>query len=416
MKTPLYPLFVLTLSVAPLKSQAQEWTRFRGPDGGGVSREQGFPSAFGEKNFSWKRELPGPGVSSPVLWGNRIFLTSEESEAGHRLVLAYDAVSGKELWRVADSFETYRKHQFNSFASSTPCVDADRLYLSWASGGNMKVMALTHDGKPAWNKDLGDYHEEHGSGASPVLAGGVLVVVKDNVGGDSFIAGLKPSDGSIAWKHERQSVRSPFATPLVFRQADGKEAILVAGNPKALTCLNAADGKLLWEVENPSPGDRPVASPSMADGICYMSVGQGGTGKSCVAVRVTDPKPEILWQVRKGIPYVPTALGDGKLLYLMGDGGILTCVKAADGSVIYNERVFADKAYSSPVLVDGKIYCIGRSGKVAVVAAGESFKILGEADLGEDTDSTPAIAGGRMFLRTRTHLLCLPASKELPVP
>lgn len=416
MKFPRLPILAYILTVAPVQSQAQEWTRFRGPDGGGVSRETGFPTTFGEKDLTWKQKLPGPGVSSPVLWGNRVFLTSEDSEPGHRLVLAYDAGTGNELWRVADGFEPYGKHQFNSFASSTPCVDADRLYLSWASGGNMKVMALTHEGKPAWNKDLGAYHEEHGSGASPVLAGGVLVVVKDNVGGDSFIAGLNPADGSMVWKYERQSVRTPFSTPLVFRQNDGREAVLVAGNPKALTCLNAADGKLLWEVENSSPDDRPVASPSLADGVCFMSMGQGGTGKACVAVRVTDAKPEIIWQIRKGIPYVPTALGDGKLLYLMGDGGILTCLKAADGSVFYNERVFADKAYSSPVLVDGKIYCIGRSGKVAVIAAGESFRILGEADLGEDMDSTPAIAAGHMFLRTRTHLLCLPASKELPAP
>jgi len=279
----------------------------------------------------------------------------------------------------------------------------------------MKVLALSHEGQPQWTQDLGPYAEEHGSGASPVLAGGVLVVSKDNVGNDSFIAGLKPEDGSTVWKHARQSVRTPFATPLVIRQADGKEAVILAGNPKALTCLNAADGKLLWEVENASPTDRAVASPVLAGDICFMTMGQGGTGKGCAAVRVTDPKPEILWQNRKGLPYVPTALARGKRLYLLGDGGVLTCVRAEDGSEVYSERVFTDKAYSSPVLAGDKIICTGRSGQVAVIAAGDTFKKLGEGQLGEDSDATPAIAGGRLFFRTRTHLICLP-SAEKPQP
>ncbi len=411
MKRPLFLTFVALAGAVP----AQEWTRFRGSDGSGVSAATGFPDSFGEKDFAWKTALPGAGVSSPVLWGNKLFLTSETEEKGKRVVLAYDAASGRELWRVTDGFSVHGLHQFNSFASSTPCVDADRLYLAWTSAGTMKVLALTHEGKPAWTVDLGAYVEEHGSGASPVLTGGVLVVVKDNAGGDSFIAGLKPSDGSIIWKHPRQSVRTPFASPLPVRQADGTETVIVAGNPAALTCLRASDGKLLWEVENATKGDRPVASPAFADGVCYMTMGQGGTGKACAAVRVNDAKPEIIWQNRKGLPYVPTALGSGKLFYLLGDGGVLTCLRAADGSEVYSERVFTDKAYSSPVLAGNRIYCTGRSGQVAVIAAGETFRKLGEGQLGEDTDATPAIAGGRLFFRTRTHLLCLPpAAKPQP--
>lgn len=412
MKIPL----CLTLTLFMGTAFAQEWTRFRGTDGSGISTASGFPDSFNESQFSWKVALPGPAVSSPVLWGNKLFLTSETAEAGQRVVMAFDATGGKELWRVNDQFSVRGKHNFNSFASSTPCVDGDRLYLAWTSGDSLKVMALSHDGKPLWTQDLGAYAEPHGSGSSPVLAGGVLVVAKDNAGSDSFIAGLKPADGSILWKHSRQSTRTPFATPLVIRQADGKEAVILTGNPKALTCLNAADGKLIWEVENASEGDRPVASPSLAGDICYMTVGQGGNGKACVAVRVTDAKPEILWQNRKGLPYVPTALGSGKRFYLLGDGGVLTCLNAADGSEVYSERVFTDKAYSSPVMVGNKIICTGRSGQVAVIAAGDTFKKLGEGHLGEATDATPAIAGGRAFFRTKTHLICLPSSPAVPQP
>lgn len=391
---------------------AQEWTRFRGPDGSGSSAAEGFPDHFGEGDLAYKIALPGPGISSPVLWGGRLFLTSEGEEAGKRLVMAFDAASGRELWRVEDRFSVYGQHQFNSFASSTPCVDKERLYLAWTAGGKLQVMALTHEGKACWTQDLGAYGEEHGSGASPVLAGGVLVVSKDNVGGDSFIAGLKPSDGSVVWKYARQSVRTPFATPLVFRQANGREAVVLAGNPKALTCLDAAEGTLLWEVENASPTDRAVGSPTLAGGICFMTMGQGGTGKASLAVRVAEAKPSILWQRTKGLPYVPSAVGDGKRLYLLGDGGVLTCLRAEDGSEVYSERVFADKAYSSPVLAGDRIYCTGRSGQVAIVAAGDTFRKLGEGQLGESCDATPAIAGGRLFFRSKTHLLCLPSADK----
>lgn len=391
---------------------AQEWTRFRGPGGNGASPAAGFPDSFTAKDFSWQADLPGPGISSPVLWGNRLFLTSEAEEAGHRMVLAFDAASGKELWRVKDTFSTHGKHQFNSFASSTPCVDADRLYLAWTSAGNMKAQALSHEGKTLWSTDLGAYAEEHGSGSSPVLAGGVLVVSKDNAGGDSFIAGLKPSDGSVVWKHPCQSARTPFATPLAVRLPNGTDAVIVAGNPAALTCLKASDGKVLWQVEVSSPTDRPVASPTLSGDICFLSMGQGGGGKISLAVRITDPKPEIIWQNRKGLPYVPSPVGAGNRFYVLNDGGVLSCLRAEDGSEVYHERVFSDKAYSSPVLVGDRLFCVGRSGQVAVIAAGDTFKKLGEGQLGEATDATPAIAGGRLFFRTRTHLMCLPASEQ----
>jgi outer membrane protein assembly factor BamB len=408
MKLPL----LLTLTVLTGAASAQEWTRFRGPDGSGISKAGGFPDSFSEKDFAWSTALPGPGSSSPVLWGDRIFLTSETGEPGQRAVLAFDAVTGKEVWRVTDQFKVYDQHHFNSFASSTPCVDASRVYLAWTSGGSMKVMALNHEGKSQWTRDLGAYAEDHGSGVSPVLAGGVLVVAKDHAGSDSFIAGLKPADGSIVWKYPHQSVRTPISTPLVIRQEGGAEAVIVAGNPKALTCLNAADGKLLWEVENATRGDRPVASAVLSGDICFMSMGQGGTGKASAAVNIKSGKPEILWQNRKDLPYVPTPVGDGKRFYLLGDGGVLTCIKAEDGTEIYNERVFTDKAYSSPVLIGDRLYCTGRSGQVSVVAAGDAFRVLGTGTLPGATDATPAAAGGRLFFRTKTHLVCLPSTTK----
>ena len=131
-------------------------------------------------------------------------------------------------------------------------------------------------------------------------------------------------------------------------------------------------------------------------------------------MRMTDPKPDILWQNRKGLPYVPSPVGAGNRLYMLSDGGVLTCVKAEDGAEVYSERVFADKAYSSPVMAGDRLFITGRSGQVAVIATGDKFQKVGEGQLGADTDATPAIAGGRMFFRTRTHLLCLPSTMPQP--
>lgn len=411
-------LLLPVLFLLNVQARAREWPRFRGPDGSGLAQTGGIPAGFTEKDFAWRVDLPGGGVSSPVVWGDRVFLTSEGAAEGERFVLCYDAASGKELWRHKDTFQVHGRHRFNSFASGTPCLDGERLYLAWATGGTMRALALTHDGAKVWERDLGDYHEEHGSGASPALAGGLLIVVKDHVGeGESFVAGLNPATGETVWKTPRKSERTPFSTPLVTRTPDGEEAVILSSNPVALAALRARDGKVLWEVKNRLPDQRAVGSPAATNGVFYATAGSGGNGRGGVAVR---PKAgggaETIWQLKKAMPYVPSPIGYDGHFYLLGDGGVLTKARASDGEILWSERVFRNQAYSSPVIADGKILCVSRSGKVAVAGTGERFEILGEADLGEDCDATPAIAGGRVFFRTRTRLLCLPATGKPAKP
>ena len=404
------PLVLSALLCAALPLAAGDWPGFRGGDARAASAEKGFPDTFTEKDFAWNVALPGTGVSSPAVKDGRLYLTADTGSGGKRLVLCLRATDGGEVWRHEDNYEAHAQHRFNSFASSTPCVDGNRVYISWTSGGAMTAMALTLDGKPSWRTDLGPYQEEHGSGASPVLADGVLVVVKDNVGPSSFLFGLNPEDGSVIWKLPRQNKRTPFATPVVLKTKTEGAVVIFAGQPHALTAVRARDGKLLWEVENEVPDQRAVGSPAVAGDIVYMTVGSGGAGRGSVAVKVSEEKGELVWQSRKGMPYVTSPLGLGDHIYTLGDGGILSCVNAGDGSEVWSERVFSDKAYSSPVAVDGKIFCVSRNGSVAVVASGPEFRILGTGALGGECDATPAVSDGRMFFRTRDHLLCLPAS------
>ena len=400
-----HPLRLALTFAAALASQApaQEWTRFHG--NGGSAPAEGLPATFTAADFAWKTPLPGTGVSSPVVWGERLFVTAE-LESGQRALLCFSTTDGKELWRLADKFEAHGKHRFNSFASSTPVVDKDRVCLAWTSGGSMLVLAADHSGRRLWQVDLGPYAEEHGSGASPVMAGGVLVVVKDSEGADGFIAGLKPTDGSILWKLPRRSARTPFSTPVVVEAAPGSWQVITSSNPDALTCIDAATGKVVWNHANPQAGQRAVGSPALAAGVCFAAVGQGGKANAAVAVSAKDGS--LLWEGGKSLPYVPTPLALDDHFVFLNDGGILSAIKAADGKPAWSERVFQDQAYSSPVCAGDRIYCVSRSGKVAVVAADPAaFKLLGTAELGEPSDATPAVSGGRLFIRTARSLVCL---------
>lgn len=394
---------------------AQEWTRFLGPNGSATGKAANLPAKFTASDFAWKLDLPGTGVSSPVVWGDRIFLTAELSEGGQRAVLCYSLGSGKELWRVEDKFQPHGKHRFNSFASSTPSLDKDRIYLAWTSGGAMRALALTHDGKRIWEKDLGPYSEAHGSGASPVLAGDVLIVSSDCESGSGGITALKPGDGSTLWTSPRASARTPFSTPLTWEERPGQWRVIISSNPKALTCFDAKDGKVLWELENSVPGKRAVGSPAMTNGVVFAAIGEGGGGKASIAAKVTGGKAEKIWEVKKDMPYVPTPLALGDHFLLLGDGGILTSVRASDGEIVWSERLFEDQAYSSPICTGDRIYCISRNGTVAAVqASGKEFKLLGTTPLNDPCDATPAIAGGRLIIRTAHKLLCIGAANPRP--
>jgi len=398
-----------------LPAHSQEWARFLGTNGTATGTAPGLPSVIQDSDYAWKTDLPGTGVSSPVAWENKIFMTAELPESGHRALLCYDLQSGKELWRQEDTFQPHGKHRFNSFASSSPAADKDRVYLAWTSAGTMKAMAVSHAGKKLWETDLGPYSEEHGSGSSPVLAGNRIIVSTDCEKGSGGILAINPDDGSTLWKTPRSSDRTPFSTPLTYEETPGKWRIVVSSNPAALTCFDAADGKVLWQVDNPSPGLRAVGSPAKCGDIIFAAIGQGGTAKASVAVRLKEGSANRVWEGKKAMPYVPTPVALGDHFIFMNDGGILSSVQASDGTVKWSERLFQDQAYSTPVLTGDRIVCVSRSGNVAITeASSSSFKLLGTTQLGEPCDSTPAVAGGRLIIRTAKRLLCIPGAKIQP--
>ena len=407
-------LVTACLSLVSLNSaHSQEWARFRGPNGSGVNAAtKDLPATFTAQDYKWNIELPGAGTSSPVLWGNRLFLTAEGETEGSRSVLCFDSATGKQLWSHSDSFKPHGHHKFNNFASATPAVDAVQVYVAWTSGDEMHVLALSHEGKKKWEANLGFFSEEHGSGASPVVVGNVLIVSKDHHKEGAFLTGLDIASGKTVWKLPRKTTRSSFSTPMIVEAEKGKPIVVFSSNPKALTAVEPATGKVLWNKDYAAATEyRAVGSPTYCDGVYFTNVGQGSSGQSGVALKIVNGQPETAWELPKAMPYVPTPLALDGHFYVLNDGGVMSCLKAATGEVVYKERLF-ENAYSSPVCAGDKIYCISRTGKVAVVKAGEKFELLGKADLGEPCESTPAIANGMIYIRTAKHLIALGGDKS----
>jgi outer membrane protein assembly factor BamB len=393
-------LLILGLSLAT--TLGDNWTSFRGGSAQGAATAPQIPAALDPAKATWKTDLPGGGVSSPVVFGERIFVTAELTESGHRALLCFDLATGRELWRDVDTFEAHGQHRFNSFASSTPTVDQDHVYLAWTSGGQMRALALTHAGKRVWSRDVGAYREDHGSGASPVIAGGHLIVACDSEGQAGHICGLALSDGAIRWKTPRASMKTPFSTPLLAR-----DLVIFSSNPAALTAIDPKTGKIAWEIANPKDGLRAVSSPALVGDVVFASIGKGGRAEASIAVKLCDGTPATIWEGKKGIPYVPSPLAMGENFCFLSDGGILSSVRASDGEPVYSERVFTDQAYSSPVSSGNHVYCIARSGKVTTVkASAASFEIAATSDLGAPCDATPALTANRLIVRTSKELLC----------
>lgn len=388
-------------------SSAQEWTRFRGPNGSGLT-ETTFPSVFGEKDYAWQVELPGVGHSSPVVWQDHVYLTCSDETGAERQVVCVSAKTGKIVWKKPFKSETFKKHTDNSYASCTPTVDEKRVYVCWNTPEEFTLMALTHDGELAWKANLGPVVSQHGSGNSPILVGNILIL-GDEQDGESFLFGLDRETGKVIWKTPRQAAKYAYSTPLVVKSGQ-VEAVVFTSQAEGMTGVDPKSGKILWQV--PSLFDsRTVGSPATGDGIVVATCGEGPGGHVLQAVRPGNGTAEVVWKTRSEVPYVPTPLFKGGLLYYWSDRGMVTCVKAADGAKVWQQKVDGS-FFCSPICAGNTIYNLTKKGEVVAIAADKTFNLLGRTMLpiSEKTHATPAVSNGRMFIRTYSHLYCIKSS------
>ncbi len=406
---PLVVVGVLLLSPA---LRAQEWTRFRGPNGTGVGKPLSLPETLTEKDYRWKITLPGFGHSSPVLWGKRLYVTSANPDEGKRHLLCIDSDTGNILWKQTWNFTAYHRHEYNSFASSTPTVDAERVYVLWHTPESVVLHALDHKGKPLWKKELGKVNLQHGGGSSPIVVDDTVIVSveQEGDGNTGNLFGIDSKTGDVRWQNPRNpSQGAPYATPLVNRTEDGKNEIIFSSSSHGFTSLDPKTGSRNWELGNLFPL-RCVTSPIRVGDMVLATCGTGGGDKSAVAVRLPSrtkgQNPEMVYRIPKGVSYVPTPIVSEGRVYFWGDNGVVSCYEGATGKEMWRERVGGDY-FGSPVLCNGKLLAIGTRGELAVISAGSTFKLIGKYELGELSHATPAIANGMLYIRTESHLVAI---------
>jgi outer membrane protein assembly factor BamB len=378
-----------------------------------VSEAKSIPVQWTEADYNWKTELPGKGNSSPVLWGNKIFLLSANPNDATRYVICIDSESGKVLWNREYPSTVHHLHTRNTYASSTPAADEDRVYVAWSTPAETTLKAFDHDGREVWSKNLGTWVSQHGFGTSPIVYRDKVIVfvsqqaLELNPGeqpGKSYMMAFDRKSGKELWRTESVSTRVCYTAPCIYQPEGGAPELICYSQGDGMFSLDPETGNRNWSVAELFD-KRTVNSPVVAGGLIFGSCGSGGGGNYIVGVQPGADAHEV-FRLDRQAPYVPTPVAYGDLLFLFGDKGFATCLEAKTGKVHWQERL--NTAFSgSPVRVGDKLYCIDESGTVIVLAASKEFKELARNPLGEPSRSTPAVAGGRMFLRTDSHLISI---------
>ncbi|HEY4313441.1 MAG TPA: PQQ-binding-like beta-propeller repeat protein [Pirellulales bacterium] len=390
---------------------SQDWTRFRGPNGTGISAAKSVPTEWTEKDYNWRVELPGIGHSSPVLWGNRIFLTSAVEDTAERILLCLDAADGHILWERRYPSEVHTKHLRNSFATPSPACDEEHVYFAWSTPDEYTLVALSHDGVEKWKLNLGPYSSQHSAGPSPIVYEDLLVLGNDQ-DGDSSLLAFDRHTGKLRWQTPRQKEFVSYATPCVLAREGLPDELIFLSGAHGVSGIDPKSGKTNWELD--AFDKRTCASPVLCDGMIWGSCGSGGGGNYVAAIRPGTPdgaiKPQEVWKITDSAPYVPTMIGKGDFVFMWSDKGVAACVKAATGQILWKQRVGGNFS-GSPVCVNDRLYCIAEDGEVVVLSATDQYELLARNPLGEDSRSTPSVANGRMYLRTYSHLISIGGKK-----
>lgn len=407
--------FFAAISTTSPATAGDTWPRFRGENGLGTSNEAEIPVEWSEDHFLWKADLPGKGHSSPVIWEDRLFVASGDPETAERVLLCYNASTGEKLWERRYSSTTHNLHAHNTYASNSPAVDGKHVYVAWVTPERYLAMALDHDGNEVWQRDLGPFASQHGFGASPMVFGDLVIFTNDQRADkenpqESFVVALDRQTGQTRWRRSRPSSRAAYGTPCLYYPPEGSPQLIVTSDAAGITALDPVSGGILWQAPDVFPFPwRCVNSPLVAGGLIWASCGEGGVGKQMVAVRPPaspGQEPEVVYTINRSAPYVPTPIECNGLLFVWRDAGTVVCLDLETGDELWTGRV-GGAYHGSPVCVDGKLYCASQQGDVVVIAADKEFKLLARNELGEGSSSTPAVAHGRMYVRTESTLFCI---------
>lgn len=394
-----------------------DWARFRGPTGMGISDATNLPLAWSStENILWKTPLPGAGASSPIIWGDHIYLTSYtgylvpgEPEGSldqlERQLICLDRQSGRLLWKraVKAALPEEERIRDHGYAANTPAADEERVYVFFGKSG---VLAFDHDGNELWRTSVGEKTSGWGTAASPVLYQD-LVIINASVESESLVA-LERKTGKVKWR--AGGIKEAWNTPLVVQNPEGVDELVVAGI-KTVHGLDPAQGTPLWNCETDITWYM-VPCPVAADGVVYFLGGRSGT--AAVAIR-TGGRGDVtathrLWTSNKGSNVTSPVYHEGHLYWMHEQLGVAYCARAETGELVYENRISrAGQIYASSILADGKIYYFNRGGKAFVVAARPEFELLATNELsdGGQFNASPAVDGDRLLVRSDRFLYCI---------
>ncbi|MCG6927760.1 MAG: PQQ-like beta-propeller repeat protein [Acidobacteria bacterium] len=403
-----------------------KWPWWRGPLGNGTSPDGDPPVHWSEQeNVRFKVPIDGDGLSTPIVWGDRIYILSalsldgadegvspvpESSETPlpkqRFLVTAYDRHDGSVAWqRVATERVPHEgHHQESAWANASPVTDGERLYAHFGSAG---TYAYTLEGELIWKVDLGDMTTRlgYGEGSSPALWGDTLVINWDHEG-DSFVVALDKRTGDELWRKDRPGELTSWSTPLI-REHEGRVQVIVAAAGRTRS-YDLRNGEVLWSVSG--LGMNVIPTPIYDEGILYLASGKRDSPRMVVvdlhgARGNLDGTDAVLWTRDRDTPYVSTPLlYRGQLYFFKHVSSFFTSVDAATGQTLFTERVGLGRVFASPVAAAGRIYLLGREGKALVLEPGPTLKVLAENQLDDGFDASPVIVGGDLYLRGRRFL------------
>lgn len=410
-------LLVLVLSFGSFARAEENWPQFRGPRGDGISDGKGAPVEWGvDKNVKWRTAIHGKAWSSPVVWGKQVWMSSATADGHELYAVCVDADSGKIVYdiKLFDVPNPQYCIPFNSYGSPSPCIEEGRVYVTFGAPGTACLDTAT--GKVLWARTDFVCNHYRSAGSSPTLWHDALFMNFD--GSDhQFVVALDKKTGQTVWRTERSTdyadldpsgkpraegdFRKAFSSPRI-ASVDGKDQLISLGS-KAIYAYDPVNGNELWRLEiktSFSGSDTPV----IADGVIYYGTGHGST--DLVAFRPGSGvlgEKDIVWRTHKSVPTRSSVLVVDGLVYMTTDAGIVNCLDAKTGKVIWHDRI--DGQYSaSPIYAGGNIYFFSEEGVTTVLAGAKEFKVLARNQLPEGFMATPAVAGNALFLRTRTAL------------
>jgi outer membrane protein assembly factor BamB len=388
---------------------AKYWTRWRGPSGQGLVTTGKYTDKWSPTaGVKWKVPVPGRGHSSPIIWGDHIFLTTAREDGAKLSMLAFSRSTGKPLWETfvpTDSIEhVYPK---NSRASATAITDGKFVYASFGTHG---LAAFDFKGKLAWHTPVGQLNNYHGSAGSPILYKDRIFIYQDHKGSNTtkpFVAAYDKATGKQIWKTDRVEMTG-WGTPVVIRAGDHDE--LIVSSMRKVYGYNPDNGKELWTVSGLTV--EVIPTPVVAGGLVICSSGRQGP---TIAIRPGGSgdvtQTHVAWTSPKGSPFVPSGVVVDGILYMVNDiQSILTAHDVKTGEVLYQGRLGEAKKEgfsASPIAHNGKLFFTNDDGETFVLQAGREFKLLHVNQLGEQTLASPALVDGRWYFRTAGHLLAI---------